>query len=174
MIRPMPTMMRKVKNGTTTGGRSALRKLSSPTSRESQVPDAMKLPSFGTSIANRLRSFAGSGRRAAPRCRLLRPPARLDRRKLLRLVVVHILAGQVAEEQLHGNEHRHQAQLPVQHDPRLGAMDPAQHIPGAGGHHAHAGGQEGGEQHVRPAHALDRPVVIAHQSAGMILPSTIV
>ena len=57
----MPTMMRKVKNGISTGGRSSGGKLSSPTSRESQVPEAMKLPSRGTSIANRLRRFASSG-----------------------------------------------------------------------------------------------------------------
>ena len=61
MISPIPTMMRKVKNGMTTGGRSSLGKLSRPTSRESQVPLAMKLPRYGTSIANRLRSPASSG-----------------------------------------------------------------------------------------------------------------
>ena len=41
MISPMPTMRRKVKKGMITGGRSFGGKLSSPTSRESQVPEAM-------------------------------------------------------------------------------------------------------------------------------------
>ena len=61
MIRPMPTIRRKAKNGMITGGRSSGGNASSPTSFASQVPDAMKLPSFGTSIANRLRSAHGSG-----------------------------------------------------------------------------------------------------------------
>jgi hypothetical protein len=43
------------------GGRSSGGKASSPTSRASQVPEAMKLPSFGTSTGNRFRSLAGSG-----------------------------------------------------------------------------------------------------------------
>ena len=61
MTSPMPTMMRNVKNGMTTGGRSSGGNSSNPTSREVQLPEAMKLPSLGTSIANRLRSFAESG-----------------------------------------------------------------------------------------------------------------
>src|SRR5271165_4726679 len=56
MIRPMPTIRRKPKNGMITGGRSSGGYASSPISFASQLPEAMKLPSFGTSIANKFRS----------------------------------------------------------------------------------------------------------------------
>ena len=52
-------MIRKPKNGISTCGRSSGGKVSSPISRDVQLPEAMKLPSFGISIANRLRSLAG-------------------------------------------------------------------------------------------------------------------
>ena len=58
---PMPTMMRKPKNGISTGGRSSRGKEVSPTWAELQSPEAMKLPSRGTVIAKRLRSLASSG-----------------------------------------------------------------------------------------------------------------
>ena len=61
MISPIPTIIRKAKNGISTGGRSSGGKVSSPISRAVQLPEAMKLPSLGISIANRLRSFASSG-----------------------------------------------------------------------------------------------------------------
>ena len=61
MISPMPTMMRKPKNGISTGGRSSTGKASSPISRAVQLPEAMKLPSLGISIAKRLRWLASSG-----------------------------------------------------------------------------------------------------------------
>ncbi len=61
MINPIPTMMRKPKNGISTGGWSSSGKVSSPISRAVQLPEAMKLPSFGISIANKLRLRASSG-----------------------------------------------------------------------------------------------------------------
>jgi len=61
MISPIPTMVRKAKNGITTGGRSCGGNVSSPISRAGQLPEAMKLPSRGISIASRLRSRASSG-----------------------------------------------------------------------------------------------------------------
>jgi len=54
-------MIRKPKNGTSTGGRSSGGKVSSPISRAVQLPEAMKLPSFGIAIAKRFRSLASSG-----------------------------------------------------------------------------------------------------------------
>jgi hypothetical protein len=62
MMSPMPTMMRKAKKGMMTGGRSRGGNVSRPTSRESQVPEAMKLPSLGTTNANRFFCALGSGR----------------------------------------------------------------------------------------------------------------
>ena len=158
MISPMPTMMRKPKNGISTGGRSSTGKVSSPISRAVQLPEAMKLPSLGISIAKRLRWLAcvGPGDQHL-RGRLLALPAGLDRGELRRLVLEHVEAGEVAEEQLHRDQHRRQPEAPVQHDPRLRTVNPAQHVPGAGGRDAHRGGQERGQQHVRPAHHHHRP-----------------
>ena len=158
MIRPMPTIRRKAKNGMNTGGRSSGGKVSNPISRAVQVPEAMKLPSFGTSIANRLRSRASSGMAISTSVAgCWRVPARLDRGEFGRLMMEDVIAGQMAEEQLHRDDHRDQPQAPVQHDPRFGRCTAAQQIPGAGCDNAHAGGQEGGEQHMRPAHQHDRP-----------------
>jgi hypothetical protein len=56
----MPTIRRKIQNGTNTGGRSSGGNVSSPISRASQVPDAIKLPSLGTSSAT-LRGLIGNG-----------------------------------------------------------------------------------------------------------------
>ena len=61
MISPMPTMTRNPKKGMRTGGRSSTGKVSNPVSRAVQLPEAMKLPSLGISIAKRLRSLASSG-----------------------------------------------------------------------------------------------------------------
>jgi hypothetical protein len=68
----------------------------------------------------------------------------------------HVQARQMAEEELDRDQRRDQPEAPVQHHARLGAMDAAQHVPGAGGRHAHAGRQKCSEQHVRPAHPHDR------------------
>ena len=57
----MPTIARKAKNGITTGGQSASGKSANPGTLASQVPVAMKLPTFGDSMANRLRRLASSG-----------------------------------------------------------------------------------------------------------------
>ena len=61
MMRPMPTIKRKARNGIRTGGRSSAGNASSPTSRASKLPEAIKLPSRGTSIASRFRWAASSG-----------------------------------------------------------------------------------------------------------------
>ena len=61
MINPIPTMMRKPKNGITTGGRSSRGNDSSPTSAAVQLPDAIMLPSFGIEMANRFFSAFESG-----------------------------------------------------------------------------------------------------------------
>ena len=144
-------MIRKPKNGITTGGWSSGGNVSSPISRDVQLPEAMKLPSSG------FRSRKGAFVLLVGNCeqhlarRLLRLPARLDRRELRRLMLEYVEARQVAEEELDRDQHRDQSEAPVQHHARLGAMDAAQHVPGAGGRHAHAGRQECSEQHVRPA-----------------------
>ena len=68
-----------------------------------------------------------------------------------------VKACQVAEEELDRNHYCDEGKPPVQHHARLGAVDVAQHIPGAGRRHAHAGRQECSEQHVRPADHHHRP-----------------
>ena len=45
---------------------------------------------------------------------------------------VDVLAGKMAEEQLHRDQHRRHPQAPVQHDLGLGAMDVAEHVPRPG------------------------------------------
>ena len=61
MISPIPTIRRKPKNGITTGGRSSFGNASSPVSFAVQLPEAIMLPSFGISIANRFFSAFSSG-----------------------------------------------------------------------------------------------------------------
>ena len=61
MIGPIPTMIRKPKSGISTGGLSSGGKVSSQISLAVQLPEAMKLPSLGISIAKRFRSLTSSG-----------------------------------------------------------------------------------------------------------------
>ena len=79
-------------------------------------------------------------------------------------MLVDILPGEMAEEQLHRDQHRRHPQAPVQHDLRLGAMDVAEHVPRAGGGDAHRRGQQRREQHVRPARIITDPSTISRQS----------
>src|SRR5262245_42104945 len=67
----------------------------------------------------------------------------------------HIETCQMTEEELDWDQHPHEREPPVQHDARLGMMDAAQNVPGAGGRNAHTRRQKGSEQHVRPAHRHD-------------------
>ena len=113
MISPIPTIRRKPKNGITTGGRSSFGNASSPISFAVQLPEAIMLPSFGISIANRLRLALLVGNRDQHFAgRLLRLPARLDRRELRRLMLEHVEARQVAEEELDRDHHRDEARGP--------------------------------------------------------------
>ena len=61
MIGPIPTMIRKPKSGISTGGLSSGVKVSSQISLAVQLPEAMKPPSLGISIANRFSSRVSSG-----------------------------------------------------------------------------------------------------------------
>ena len=62
MRTPQPTMMRKVKNGMITGGRSCGGMLSSPTSPAERLSESIRLPNgAGSVIAKRFRWFAASG-----------------------------------------------------------------------------------------------------------------
>ena len=83
-------------------------------------------------------------------------PTGLEGGELGGLVAVHIVTGEVADHELDGDEDGDEAEAPVQHDAGFGQMAVAQAIPGAGGDDAHAGGEEGAKQHVRPAHAQHR------------------
>src|SRR6266849_1603845 len=56
MIKPHPTMMRKVKNGMSTGGRSCRGKLVKPTSLESRLTLPIRLPRTRLEIAHALLS----------------------------------------------------------------------------------------------------------------------
>ena len=62
MASPQPTMIRKVKNGITTGGQFSGGMLSSPTSAAVRLSESIRLPNgAGSVIANRLRRCATSG-----------------------------------------------------------------------------------------------------------------
>ena len=176
MISPMPTMMRKPKNGISTGGRSSTGKVSSPISRAVQLPEAMKLPSLGISSAKRLRSLAciRPGDQHL-RGRLLALPARLDRGELRRLVLEHVETGEVTEEQLHRDQHRRQPEAPVQHDARLrrGGPRAACTMRPVGARCTWRWSGTRPAACAASAPSCTGPSTIARQSAGMILPSTI-
>jgi len=62
MMRPIPTIIRKAKNGITTGGQFSRGMLSSPTSAAERLSESIRLPNGGGSvIAKRFRRFATSG-----------------------------------------------------------------------------------------------------------------
>jgi hypothetical protein len=86
--------------------------------------------------------------------------------KLGRLVLEHVQPRQVTEEKLHRDQQRHQGQPPMQHHPAFVAVHLAQQVPGAGGGDAHRAGEEGGEQHVRPAYHLHRAEDDLHPVGG--------
>ena len=127
---PIPAIIRKPKNGIMTGGRSSSGNDSSPISRAFQLPEAIMLPSFGTEMANKLRSCADPGWRSKFRMPAVRLPPRFDRGEFGRLMREHILAREMPEKKLHRNDHGDQSQPPMQHHARLGAMHGPQHIPG--------------------------------------------
>jgi hypothetical protein len=81
-------------------------------------------------------------------CRLLVVPAALDRGEFRRLVVVHDVAGEMSEIDLHGQQNCGEEQAHAKHDVRLGGMNPAQQVPGAGGGDAERAGQKRTQQHV--------------------------
>ena len=90
-------------------------------------------------------------------CRLLALPARLDGREFGRLVVENVNAGKMTEHHLHRDHHGDEPEPPAQHGARLRHVLITQQVPGAGCRHAHAGRQEGGQQHVRPSNPHDGP-----------------
>ena len=168
MISPSPTMIRKLKKGISTGGWSSNGKVSSPISRAVQLPEAMKLPSFGSSTAKRFRFSASSGiadQHLA--CRLLRLPARLDRCELRRLMIEHGRGPSGGRKEL-DRDQRATSPRPQCSITRASARwTPRSMYQAPVGRHAHAGRQEGGESSMcgQRTRMID-PVVIAHQSAG--------
>jgi hypothetical protein len=122
-------MIRKVKNGMSTGGRSCGGKSVNPTSLEVKL-SPIRLPEngdldlvvvgLGGRVGDREQDLTG---------RLLVVPAALDRREFHRLVIVHVIAGQVSEEDLDRHEHGREKQSHAQHDVRLGVELAAQQVP---------------------------------------------
>src|SRR5262249_35456620 len=105
--------------------------------------------------------------------RLLRLPARLDRRKLRRLMLEHVQAGQVAEEELDWYQHRAQSEAPMQHPRASARWTPrSSQAPVAATHMPVV--RKAASSMCGQRTRMIGPVVIAHQSAGIILPSTIV
>ena len=149
-----------------TGGRSSTGKVSNPSLAGSPVArgDEAAEPGHLNREQVALARLVGHGDQHL-RGGLLALPARLDRGELGRLVLEHVIAGEMAKKQLHRDDYCDQAEPPVQHDAGFGRLPAAQQIPGAGSDNAHPGGQEGGQQHMRPAHH-HRPAraTMAHQS----------
>ena len=87
--------------------------------------------------------------------RLLGLPAALDGGELGRLMLRRVLAVQMAEDDLHGDEDGGQAEPHVEHCSCLGPMDRAQQVPGAGRGDAEGGRQIGAQQHVEEADPHD-------------------
>ena len=104
-------MMPKPKNGINTGGRSSSANSSRPTSLENPtVPDAMKLRSQGNLDRVKVALLVGIGNADQHLARrLLCLPARFDRREFGRLVVVDVVAVEVAEDHLRPDQHCDQA-----------------------------------------------------------------
>ena len=121
MTIPHPTMIRKVKNGISTGGRSCGGKSVRPISFDVKLMLAIRLPRTGTLMAK----WFVSGRRIGERDqdlarRLLVVPAPFDRRKLRRLVVVDEVADEMTEKELRRHEDCREIEAHAQHDPSLG------------------------------------------------------
>src|SRR5215472_5201039 len=172
ITRPMPTIIRKVKNGIRIGGQFSRGMLSSPTSPAVRLPESMRLPHGGGSvIAKRFRWFSTSGQASSTSeagfssCHRPSIAAIFDGWYLTTYPPVRC-----PKTSCTGMITATSATPPAQHQPRFSRMAAPQRVPGASGDDAHARGQECGEQHMRPADAHDRsggdrPPILRHDLA---------
>ena len=68
-------------------------------------------------------------------------PSRLDRREFSGLIVMDIVAGEVAEQYLDGHEDGRQEEAHAEHDARLHPESAAQQVPGTGRRDAEGAGK---------------------------------
>ena len=83
-------------------------------------------------------------------------PSPLDRRELGRLIIVHLVAGEVTEKDLSRHKNSGKVETHAQHDLRFGVEITPQQIPGPGRGNAERAGQIGGQQHMRKPHPDQR------------------
>src|SRR3954466_9440742 len=83
-------------------------------------------------------------------------PTPLDCCELGWLIVVDVIAGQMAEEELHRNEEYRQIKTHAQHDLRFGREFAPQQVPGTGRGDTGGAGEVRSEKHVRETHPDDR------------------
>ncbi len=83
-------------------------------------------------------------------------PAAFDRCEFRRLIVVDVIAVEVAEHELSRQENGRKVQAHAEHDTRLGRKDPAQQVPRPGCGSAKRASEISRQYHVRKAHPQHR------------------
>ncbi len=174
-------MMRKPKNGSSTGGRSSRRERSlSPGKPPSRLVGDDQAAEIGDGDleAVPLGLLVGNGEeheRHRPFGACL-PPA-LDRRELGRLVTVDVAARLVAEEELERQQNHRHAEPHLEHGHGVRRLDAGEEVPRTGGDDDEGGSQVRRRHHVDEAHREGRveddrePVdrigdAVAHDVAG--------